>query len=216
MKIRLCSFLILALLLCVLSTAGAETSYDTLRQQTGVPAPHLEGWLEIPGAGYVQPIMRHPQDDSFYAGRDAKAREASGGSLYVQPTYNASGFADPVTLVYGSSANENAPFAELQKTFSGSFETCRTLLVHTRDGTSEYRVFAALPYASTHILHYYDFTVARRYKTFFDSVFSTRALGMHLDEAERPTPKDKVLILSTSVRGDKTQRYLVMAKLVTP
>lgn len=216
MKIKHGFLICMALVLCMLSGACAQNSFAGLRESMGISNPHLEAWIEIPGAGYVQPVMRHPQDDSLYAGRDASGREAKGGSLYVQPTYNASGFTDPVTLIYGSSAQETAPFGKLQETFSGSFDQCRTLLLHTKDGTMEYRVFAAVPYSSVHILHYYDFTQERRFNSFFNAVFSTRALGMHLDEDNRPVPTDKVLILSTSVRGDKTQRYLVMAKRVTP
>lgn len=216
MKIKHGFLICMALVLCMLSGACAQNSFAGLRESTGISNPHLEAWIEIPGAGYVQPVMRHPQDDSLYAGRDASGREVRGGSLYVQPTYNASGFTDPVTLIYGSSAQETAPFGKLQETFSGSFDQCRTLLLHTKDGTMEYRVFAAVPYSSVHILHYYDFTQERRFNSFFNAVFSTRALGMHLDEDNRPVPTDKVLILSTSVRGDKTQRYLVMAKRVTP
>lgn len=38
---------------------------------------------------------------------------------------------------------------------------------------------------------------------------------MHLDEDNRPVAgKDRVLILSTGLRGDPLQRYLVMAKLI--
>ena len=216
MKIKQGFLICMALTICLMTGACAQNSFADLSEAAGVSNPHLEAWIEIPGADYVQPVMRHPQDDSLYAGRDAHGREVQGGSLYVQPTYNASGFTDPVTIIYGSSAQETAPLGKLQETFSGSFDQCRTILLHQRDGTKEYRVFAAVPYSSVHILHYYDFTQERRFNSFFNAVFSTRALGMHLDEASRPLPTDRVLILSASVRGDKTQRYLVLAKRITP
>ena len=151
-----------------------------------------------------------------YAKHGADGTENAWGALYIQTRYNAADGSDPVILVYGSSAAEGAPFRKLQETFSGSFDSCKTLYLHMPDGTKEYAVFAALPYSSIHILHYYDFRNVRRYEAFFDGVFSTRVLGMHLDEANRPEPgKDQVLILSTGLRGDSLQRYLVMAKLVS-
>lgn len=216
MKIRTGIFICLALVLCVMAGAFAESSYQILSDRTGIPTAHVDAWLEIPGAGFTQPVMRHPQEDAYYAKHDAQGRESETGMLYVQAGYNAAGFSDPVTLIYGSSAKTGAPLWTLQEMYSGSFDKLRTILLHLPDGTREYQVFAAVPYSSIHILHYYDFTVERRFNAFFNAVFSTRALGMHLDENNRPVPTDRVLILSTSVRGDKTQRYLVMAKLATP
>lgn len=207
----------LAILLCLAcGCAAAESSYQSLCAQAGLENPDVIAWLEIPGASICEPVLRHPEDDAYYAKHSADGTEKVYGSLYVQATYNAGDFSDPVTLVYGSSATETAPFGMLQELYSGSFEQCRVLYLHTAEGTREYVVFAAIPYSSIHILHYYDFHNARRYNSFFDGVFSTRALAMHLDESNRPEPgTDQVLILSTGLRGDSLQRYLVMAKLVT-
>lgn len=208
------------LAVCLLLAAGsacAQSSYQSLCSQNGVSSPNAAAWLEIPGAGLSLPVMQHPEDDAYYASRDARGNESPTGTLYTQATYNKADFSDPVTIIYGSSAHEYAPYGKLQEWYSGSFDKCRTIYLHTPAETREYAVFAALPYSSIHILHYYDFSVARRYENFFNTVFSTRALGMHLDEDSRPAPGGgHVLILSASLRGDKTQRYLVMAKQVIP
>lgn len=205
-------------LLCMISTCSfAETNYHTLCLQHNLRNADVIAWLEIPGASICEPVMRHPEDDAYYAKRAADGTENTIGSLYVQQKYNAADFSDPVTLIYGSSAAEAAPFGKLQELFSGSFENCRQLYMHLPDETREYVVFAALPYSSLHILHYYDFRAERRYNAFFDSVFSTRVLSMHLDEDNRPEPeKDRVVILSTALRGDSLQRYVVMARNPVP
>ena len=207
------------LMVCLLLAAGsacAQSSYQTLCSQNGVTSPDAGAWLEIPSVGLTLPVMQHPQDDAFYASHDARGNESPTGTLYTQPTYNRADFSDPVTIVYGSSANEYAPYGRLQEWYSGSFDKCRTIYLHLPQETREYTVFAALPYSSIHILHYYDFSVARRYDSFFSTVFSTRALGMHLDESNKPAHgTGHVLILSASLRGDKSQRYLVMAGQVT-
>lgn len=208
----------IAALLCLVLSIGcadalAEQTYQRLCSQEGLQSQDVIAWLEIPGASLCEPILRHAEDDAYYAKHDARGRENAYGALYVQARYNAADFSDPVTLIYGSSALEEAPFRMLQQMYSGSFEECRRICLHTPDGSREYIVFAAIPHSSIHILHYYDFRVARRYNNFFDGVFSTRALAMHLDEDNRPVfGQDRVVILSTGLRGDSLQRYLVMAK----
>lgn len=210
--------LLLAVLIClVCSCAAAESTYQSLCKQAGLSSPDVIAWIEIPGAGIKEPVMRHPTDDAYYGKHRADGTETAYGAVYVQARYNAADFTDPVTLIYGSSAVEAAPFRMLQEKFSGSFGECRRVLLHLPEETLEYYVFAAIPHSSIHILHYYDFSSARRYRTFFDGVYSTRALGMHLDEDSRPEPgKDHVVILSTALRGDPLQRYLVMARRISP
>ena len=209
--------LAVCLLLCAMcGAAAAETTYQSLCEQNKLDNPDVIAWIEIPGADVCAPVLRHPSDDTYYAKHDADGDESVLGTLYVQAGYNAADFSDPVTLIYGCSSVEAAPLGRLQELYSGSFDQCRCIYVHTPESTDEYLVFAAVPHSSIHILYYYDFRSARRYDAFFDNVYSTRALGMHLDEDNRPEPgEDRVLILSTGLRGDSMQRYLVMAKLVT-
>lgn len=193
--------------------ALAESRFDALCAENSLSSAEVVAWIEIEGAGFCQPVMQSAEDDGFYASHDAHGAECETGALYTQAAYNAADFSDPVTLVYGSSSAEGAPFRDLQETFSGRFEECGTILLHTPGESRRYEVFAATPYSSIHILHYYDFTSERRFASFFDGVFSARALGMHLVEELRPEPGDRVLILSTGLRGDRMQRYLVMARL---
>nr|MBR4279998.1 class B sortase [Clostridia bacterium] len=209
----LCLLLALACLTCSFAAAdGGDTPWDGAWDN-----PDVIAWIEIPGAQISEPVLRHPTDDAYYATHLADGTYDAYGSVYVQAGYNGADFSDSVTLLYGSSAAEGAPFRMLQEMYSGSFDQCRRVLLHTPQGTQEYIVFAAVPYTSIHILHYYDFSSSRRFDAFFDGVYSTRALGMHLDEDMRPEAGvDQVIILSTALRGDSLQRYLVMARKVTP
>ena len=199
----------------VCGCVSAESRYQALCSQYELSSTDVIAWLEVPGASICEPVMRHEQDDAYYAKHAADGEENSFGALYVQAKYNASDFSDPVTIIYGSSVSEAAPFGKLQELYSGSFQQCTTIWLHMPEESCEYEVFAAVPHSSIHILYYYDFSNARRYDGFFDNVFSTRALGMHLDEDKRPVfGEDSVVILSTGLRGDSLQRYLVMASQV--
>ena len=207
--------LLICILLCLSGAASAQDAFQTLCQQHGLQSSQIIAWLEISGAGISEPVMRHPSDDVYYASHAPDGTASAVGALFVQARYNAGDLSDPVTIIYGSSAVEDSPLRNLQEKYSGSFDQCRTLYLHTPAGTQEYLTFAALPYSSLHILHYYDFRIAKRYTGFFDNVFSTRALGMHLDEDNRPMAgTDQVIILSTALRGDSLQRYLIMAKRI--
>ena len=198
-----------------LGAASAESTYDALCDKAGLDRENVTAWIEIEGADLSQPVMQHPQDDTYYSSHDAHGNEAEGGALYTQASYNNKEFSDPVTIIYGSSTKEGMVFRDLQESYSGKFGDCRKISLHLPEETLEYEVFAALPYSAIHILHYYDFNTERRFTSFFDSVYSTRVLGMHLLEEDRPEPGDKIIILSTGMRGDKLQRYLVMTKLVS-
>ena len=196
------------------SAAVAESRFDALCRENPVTQAHVAAWIEIPGAAFLEPVMQHNEDDAFYASHNPSGAEYSYGSLYTQAAYNSFDFSDPVSVIYASSKQEGAPFRDLQETFSGKFDECREILLHLPSGTIQYEVFAAIPYSSVHILHYYNFSVERRYDTFFDGVYATRRLGMHLVEEDKPEFGDGVLILSTGIRGDNMQRYLVMAKKI--
>lgn len=202
------------LILCLTGLAVAEEiSYQTLCSQEGLQSSEVIAWIEIPGASFCKPIMRHSENDAYYAKHDAHGVENEYGSLYVQAGYNAADFSDPVTMVYGNSSSQDAPLGMLQQMYSGSFDEYSQIILYTPDGRKDYIVFAAVPYTSIHVLHYYDFSMERKFNSFFDSVFSTRALAMHLDEDNRPIfGQDHVLILSTGLRGDPLRRYLVMAR----
>ena len=204
----------MAWLLACTVAAAAESSYEALCAQGTATAEDTAAWIEIPGAEMCMPVMYNTRDDSFYSSHDPSGAESETGSLYIQTAYSAADLSDPVTVIYGSSKAEGAPLRDMQQLYSGSFDECRDIIMYLPDRTLEYKVFAAVPYSSVHILHYYDFTQQRRYDGFFDGVYSTRMLGMHLDEDNRPEFGDQVLILSTGLRGDGMQRYLVMAKLV--
>ena len=205
---------LLAWLIGGIYAAQAECQFDVLCSQNTVVREDVVAWIEIAGADIRWPIMRHASDDGFYSSHDASGVESPMGAVYMQGSYNAGDFSDPVTVLYGSSKQEGAPFRDLQELYSGYFKKSRIILLHLPEKTVQYGVFAAVPYSSTHILHYYKFNVERRYNAFFDDVYSTRQLGMHLDKAGRPEYGEQVLILSTGLRGEPMQRYLVMAKRV--
>ena len=128
---------LLVVLACTLGCVAAEETYQALCTKAGLKNPDVIGWLEIPGGDISMPILRHPEDDTYYGKHDAAGQPAEHGALYVQAQYNAADFSDPVTLVYGNSTAATSPLRWLQELYSGSFDQCRTLFIHLPDGTKE-------------------------------------------------------------------------------
>ena len=94
-----------------------------------------------------------------------------------------------------------------------------------------YRIFAGIPYDTTHILYYHDFTDEQVFTDFFAALdkaatdksysgsdhkngFAPSAGSVNVNRDDLPKWGDKVLVLSVCKNGDDAHRYLVMAKLV--
>ena len=177
----------------------------------------IYAWLTVPGTVVDYPVLQHKSDDTYYLDHNIYGKKTTGGALFTERAYNGKAFTDPVTVIYGHKLKSGAMFGGLQALYSDpdGFAANRTVYVRMPDRCIEYEIFAALPYDNRHILYNYDFTSPRIFSAFFNNILSTRALGANFDPEYEPDPEDHVLILSTCLRGDNTNRYLVMARQVS-
>ena len=76
----------------------------------------------------------------------------------------------------------------------------------------DYRPWAALPYDNRHILYQYDFHDTQSYSNFLYSIYNARALGINYADETIETD-DTLLILSTCLKGNRKNRFLVVAVL---
>ena len=208
----LCMLVLAALMLLGAASAEPEQRYEALTQQAGLNSTDLCAWLEIPGAGLTLPVMQHASDDAFYLKHNAFGAEDAAGALYTEKTYNSRDFSDPVTVVYGIRRNDGSMFGSLQQWYSGDFDAHETIVLHLPGETRTYTAFAAVPYSSMHLLYYNDFHFAQMYTRFVEGVYAVRRPGVKLLENRKPEVGERLIILSTSLRGDASQRYLVIAK----
>ena len=176
--------------------------------------PHIYAWLDIPEADTSYPVVQHPEDDSFYLDRDINGEYRQAGSLFTEHEYNSIDFNDPVTIIYGHYMNSGAMFGNLQQFYSNpqNFTENNRITVYLPDRELNYQVFAATKYDNRHILDNYDFSNPKMFEVFFESILSIRDLSAQLDQNIDLNADDKVLILSTCLKGDYSQRYLVFAK----
>lgn len=172
-------------------------------------------WIRIPNTVVDYPVIQSPTSDSYYLRRDINGNYLVAGMIMTEHSYNSITFDDPVTVIYGHNMLSGSMFGSLQDCYSaeGGLEKYKTIEIYLPDKKLEYEVFAATPYDNRHILYNYDFNNPRVFSSFFKNVASARYFNSNINREAKPSCDDKVLILSTCLKGDRTRRYLVMAKL---
>ena len=178
--------------------------------------PDICAWLLIDDTNIDFPVLQSQTDDAYYLNHNSDGNYAADGSIFSEHEFNSNDFTDPVTILYGHHQWNGAMFGKLQQYFSDEsfWAEDHTLKIYTPEGFLEYGVFAAVPYSSEHILYYHDFTDEYVYQGFFDNILSIRDLSARFNEEYAPEPGDRVLILSTCLIGNNTNRFLVMGTLL--
>ncbi|SCW59381.1 Sortase family protein [Ruminococcaceae bacterium YRB3002] len=178
--------------------------------------PDIIGWLYMTKPLISQPILRSSTDDAFYLSHNAEKKYDRAGSLFVEHAYNGSTFDDNVTVIYGHRMSSGAMFGSLQSTLSGIDLSSdeQFIVIYTPDGYKIYQICATIPHDKKHLMYYNNFDSESGFNRFIKQVYNSRGSAVDLNNEARPVYGDKIIILSTCLRGDRTQRFLVIAKQV--
>lgn len=196
-------------------TEGGETvniDFEALQKQN----PDIHAWLQVPGADVNHPVSQRPGADVYYLHSDVSGNYSDGGSLFTQESYNSTDFTDPATVIYGHQMADGSMFGDLQPWVSRvDFSQGEYFYVYRPGQQLTYRVYAAVPWSSRHILYYYDFSEESSFDLFFKSV---RAMGHNVNaqvvEEFAPEFGDRIVILETCLAGDESRRFLVIGVLI--
>ena len=176
----------------------------------------IYGWIYIPETNISYPVVQDPEDNSYYLTHNTDREYSANGSIFSEVTYNAKDFTtDPVVILYGHHMPSGDMFGNMQQYYMDEdfFSKDLPIVIYTEDVAYVYHVFAAVPYSNDHILYYNDFSDQAVFEEFFAGIMETRSLNAVFNEEYAPQYGDKVLILSTCLIGNNTQRFLVMATL---
>ena len=173
-------------------------------------------WLDMADGDISYPVVAAPPGD-FYLNHDSDGNRSGDGAIFLETEYNHEPFEDPVTILYGHRRPSGAMFGKLQPLFSDAayVSDAPDMKIYTESGELTYRFFAAVPYSSSHILYYFDFSDPQVFSDFFEGIMHTRDMGSQFAPENVPEAGDKVLILSTCLYGDAQRRFLVMGKLLS-
>ena len=176
----------------------------------------IYGWIDIAGTNISYPVVQSADDDTFYLNHNTDGEYSANGSIFSEHEFNAMDFdTDPVIILYGHHMSSGDMFGQMQEYYLDPdfFAQDTPIMIYTPERAYEYHVFAAVPYSNEHILYYFDFTQEASFTAFFDAINDIRSLNAVFNEEYAPQYGDHVLILSTCLIGNNTQRFLVMATL---
>ena len=167
------------------------------------------------------PILqpRTADDDNFYLHHNIHRKYQFSGELYFQKK-NSKDFTDRVTVIYGHNMLnrkiEDTRFTNLLDFRSQDFfDTHEYFYIYLPGHILTYRIAAATPFDTRHILNNFDFSDDHVYQEWINNyVLNPRVVGSHSRQDQEVTIDDKIVILSTCMdRG--TRRYLVEGVLIS-
>lgn len=176
--------------------------------------PDIYAWLSITNSDVSHPLVQN-KNDALYLDHNADGEYDIRGALFTESAYNAPQLDDPITVVYGHRMNSGEMFGTLQMTYSSldSLREHSEIVLYTPEKELHYRVFAAVSYDNRHIPHNYGDGTARSMLSFLTSITAVRRLDTVIDEEVFAAADDKLLVLSTCLKGE-AGRFIVAAKLV--
>ncbi len=179
--------------------------------------PDIYAWITIPGTNVDYPILQSTLDDNYYLRRDETGNYAEYGALFTQ-SCNALDFSDPVTVVYGHCAADDAYFATLHYFENEEFfDAYQTIYVYTATHCYTYQVIAAYQYDDRHIMNSYDFSRESVRLSYFQSILNPESVLSNVREGASLDANSKILQLSTcmSTYIVADTRYIVTGVLVS-
>lgn len=202
------------------SEVEADTEVETVKIPVDFEAlwevnPEIYAWIYIPGTDISYPVLQHAGDNNYYIRRSEEGSYFTGGCIYTE-NYNNKDFTDRMTVLYGHNLRSGKMFAQLNDFADARFfDQHRFFYIYLPDRELVYEIFAAYPHAHEHLLLNHDFDVKEDYDAFFADVLSDRSLKANFVEGVVPNfDTDRVVTLSTCLRGNDQQRFLVQGILV--
>ena len=193
-----------------------ESSYQSPVDFDGLQEvnPDIYAWLRIKDTNIDFAIVQSDINDQFYLDHNSDGEYSANGAIFSEHEYNSKSFEDPVTVLYGHHMHDGAMLGRMQEYFTDAdfFESTPTFTIYTPEAEYTYGIFAAVPYPGDHILYYHDFSDPQVFTGFFDEIMAERDLSASFREEYAPEPGDEVVILSTCLIGNNTNRFLVMGK----
>ena len=185
-------------------------NFDELKKTNN----EIIGWIQMVSPEVNAPVLMSNKDDDFYLSHGPNKKYNKRGSFYIEKTYNTPDFNDPVTIIYGHRKADGSMFGSLQKTLEKIDISSQPqyVVIYLPNSTKIYHIIATIRHDSHHVLAYNNFSKQKEYDDFFNMVYSSKGSGVQLVDGEKPVFGDKILILSTCFKADRTNRYLVIAK----
>ena len=169
-------------------------------------------WIKIDNTNIDYPIL-YPNDKSndYYVRKNIKGEYDSQGVIWIE-NYNDPDWSDPVTVVYGHNIwTKGTRFYQLKKFRDENFfEKNRFIQIYAEGRELKYEIYSAFEYDDRHIMLSYNFLDDKVYQEFIDYTLNPLSLSKNVRKNTVVTTNDKLIVLSTCIKGKENMRYLVV------
>lgn len=174
----------------------------------------IYAWIYIPGTNVDYPIVRHPDEKSYYLTHNYDHSEGYPGCIYVQ-NVNSNDWSDPNTVIYGHNMRNGSMFHTLHN-FEDAifFDEHQFTYIYTPEGNKVYEIFASYPFNDDDLIVNYDYSTPELIQTYFDEIWIHRDMTAHYRESVSLHAENKIITMSTCISGQPDKRYLVQAVLL--
>lgn len=185
--------------------------FQDLQENTN---PDIYAWITIPETMVDYPILQHPTDNRYYLDYNIDGSKGFPGCIYSE-SYTSKDFSDRMTVLYGHNMKNHKMFSDLHKFEDASFfKENKYIYIYTENDIFVYRIFAAHQFSSVHLLLDIDLSEDRIFLDFLQGILDSREMVSNVDADTVFTAEDKIITLSTCVRGVSNKRYLVQGVLL--
>ena len=169
----------------------------------------IAAWVSLPGTLIDYPVVAS-KDNYDYLERGFDGKQNRYGTPFMDMG-NSPDFSDRNTVIYGHNMDDGAMFAGLHKFKEIEFfEETREIKLYTPEGMRRYEIFAAYITDDRNILFEKDYTNDAVWELYIKNVFDNEdAILKPIEIGEN----DQILTLSTCVKNEFYQRYLVQGLL---
>lgn len=173
----------------------------------------IYAWLDIVDTTISYPILQHPTDNNYYLNHTPEHKAGFPGSIYTF-NVNAKDFSDFNTMIYGHRMDNGMMFSNLKFYRDESYlKEHQTIKIYLPDRELTYTVFAAVVYDDRLVTSAFDFSDPSDCRAYLDSIYGNRDLNSHILSEPPVTEEDHIITLSTCIKGQERNRYLVVAVL---
>lgn len=177
----------------------------------------IYAWIKVPGTKVDYPVVQSLQSDEFYLKRSATDKSwVSSGAIYTEMV-NTRTFEDRVTLIYGHNGYGDTMFTTLHKFEKADFfNEHEFFYIYTPKSKLTYQIISAFKYDNRHIMNSFDFLDNNVFLDFenmlLNPVSSNKNVRENIDK--QLTINDNIVVLSTCITNQSSNRYLVCGVLI--
>lgn len=199
----------------VTSDNKVESPVDFDAMQKG--NDEIYGWITVDDTNVNYPIAQSATDDAFYLKHSAVDKSwVASGAIYTE-SCNSKDFDDPITVVYGHNGYSDIMFTTLHKFEDKEFfDKHEYFYIYIPGKKLTYQIISAFKYDDRHIMNTFNFNDEAQLTGFQAMLRNPQSSEKNVrNRFDAEINKDsKIVILSTCITGQKSNRYLVSALLV--